>query len=75
MYLFYKFNRHDGRLKNKNIYNKDIGINWNNFEVIPNYNKKNINDFNFKKFLYNNRFKYNKNISFNIYIPFHIQTT
>lgn len=68
-------NRYDGTLKNTNNNNNGIGINWNNFEIIPIYKKTNINNFNFKQFIYNNRFKIDKNISFNIYIPLNIQST
>lgn len=67
-------NRYTGISKYKYI-NDSIGINWYNFEIIPIYKKTNINDFNFKQFIYNNRFKYDKNIFFDIYIPLNIQST
>lgn len=71
-------NRYNGNVKmygNDNS-NNTTCIQWNNYKIINNYKKINFNkcNYNFNKFISNNRFKFDDSINFDLYIPIHIQS-
>ena len=67
-------NRFDGTIKNNNYYYEySYGIELNDFKIVNNFKKIN---YNFKKFIINNRFIINcENKRFKMYIPYSQQST